>query len=106
MGSYEINPLTYGIKYTNFFYSLYWYFLFEREKPLGLGGYFFFFEENFFFHNILFRRCRYSSSNGTFSSIYYFDSILKMYLISLPSQKKIFLPELTYGYVGRNTNIL
>jgi len=49
MGSYEINPLTYGIKYTNFFYSLYWYFLFEQEKPLCLGGYFFFFWRKFFF---------------------------------------------------------
>ena len=35
-----------------------------------------------------------------------FDILFQMYLIILPSQKKIFLPKLTYGYIGRNTNLL
>ena len=105
-GSYEINPLTYGSKYVNVFRSLYWYLIINGVKPLGLGGYLGFFEESFFYHNLIYKKKFYSCSNGTFVSVYYFDYILQMYLITLPSEKKLFFPKSAYCYIGRNANVM
>lgn len=104
-GSYLLEPLVYGLYYKVPVLSIYFYYVYNIEKPLGISNFFFFFEENFFFFFVIFKKKLYGSSNGTFCIVNYFDSILEMYLLKLPSKKKIFLPLKAYGHVGRNSNI-
>lgn len=66
-----------------------------------------FFEINSIFyclHNYFSKIC-FAKSGGTFCSILNFDKILKLFLIKLPSKKKLLFDYFVLGFLGRSSNI-
>jgi ribosomal protein L2 len=66
-----------------------------------------FFETNsiFFYLHDYFSNKYYAKSAGTFCSILNFNKNSKLFLIKLPSKKKIFFDFFVIGFLGRASNI-